>query len=66
MFQKCIQDSELYICLGFINSYGTKYFQYEEANYDAPIIARLKKEGALILGKTNLNEFMLGNSGSNP
>jgi len=36
------------------------------AEHDAPIITRLRKQGCVIIGKTNLHEFCLGPTSENP
>lgn len=45
-----------------ITSCASKILQHYKAPYDATAIARLKKSGALLLGRANMDEFAMGSS----
>jgi aspartyl-tRNA(Asn)/glutamyl-tRNA(Gln) amidotransferase subunit A len=47
-------------------TYGSEFYADHVPEQNAPIVDVLESEGAVVLGKTNLNEFAYGVSGYNP
>jgi aspartyl-tRNA(Asn)/glutamyl-tRNA(Gln) amidotransferase subunit A len=45
---------------GYATTAASRVRRFDVASADAPVVARLREAGAVILGKTNLHEFALG------
>jgi len=55
-----IKDNML--MMGQIASAGSKMLQNYRASYTATVVARLQTAGAIIIGRTNMDEFAMGSS----
>ena len=51
---------------GLVTSYGSLIFKDNIPAKDSPMVARLRKAGAIVIGKTNTPEFGLGSHSYNP
>ena len=51
---------------GMVTTAGGIILPNEPAQHDAPVIQRIRKEGCVIVGKTNLHEFAYGVTSANP
>ena len=60
-----IVHKDLYDTAGVATTEGSEFFRNRVPTEDATVVRKLRAAGAVMLGKTNLNEFAAGLSGTN-
>ncbi|MBI5968824.1 MAG: amidase [Deltaproteobacteria bacterium] len=60
-----IVNKDLYDTAGIPTTVGSEFFRKRVPKEDATVVRKLKEAGTVMLGKTNMNEFAAGISGTN-
>src|SRR3979490_3334611 len=51
---------------GMVTTAGGRILPSKPAERDAPVVVRIRREGCVVVGKTNLHEFAFGVTSANP
>jgi aspartyl-tRNA(Asn)/glutamyl-tRNA(Gln) amidotransferase subunit A len=60
-----IVHKDIFDTAGVRTTVGSRFFEHRVPSEDATVVQRLRAAGAISLGKTNMNEFAAGVSGTN-
>ncbi len=60
-----IVHKDLYDTAGILTTVGSEFFRGRVPQEDATVVRKWKAAGTVMLGKTNMNEFAAGTSGTN-
>ena len=60
-----IVHKDIYDTIGMVTTVGSEFFTGRTPEQDATTVSQMREAGTIMLGKTNMNEFAAGISGTN-